>query len=91
MLFYMIVGLTVLIDGYLIRKFLVHVSDCLNLVCHRTSLSKQFLSFVWALCLSIPETTTNTVATFSSKQSMEGFGFGLIIGSGIYGKCISKN
>lgn len=81
----MIIGLTVLIDGYLIRTFVITL-DCLNKFCEKSNLSKQLLAFIWAICLSIPETTTNTIATFSPKISMEGFGFSLIIGSGIYGR-----
>jgi len=75
-LFYIIIGLTVLIDGYLIL--------CLNKVANQKHIPKKTLAFVWALCLAIPETTTNTISTFFSKKEMEGFGFGLIIGSGIY-------
>jgi Ca2+/Na+ antiporter len=36
------------------------------------------------MCLSIPEAINNLVSCFSNKQELIGFGFGMIIGSGIF-------
>ena len=69
-------GLTTLIENYLI--------PCLKNISKKVDISKDCLNFAWALCISIPETINNFVSCFSKSNKLLGFGFGIIIGSGVY-------
>lgn len=69
-------GLTILIENYLI--------PCLKNISKKVDISKDCLNFSWALCISIPETINNFVSCFSKSNKLLGFGFGIIIGSGVY-------
>ena len=40
-----------------------------------------------AIGCSVPEMTTNILSCFDDNKEMIGFGFGAIVGSGIFGIC----
>lgn len=47
--------------------------------------------FCIAIGNSIPELSTNLLSCLSDKPEMIGFGFGAIVGSGVFGMVIQHN
>jgi hypothetical protein len=48
-------------------------------------LTETFSGILLAIGCSVPEMTTNTLSCFNKSQEMIDFGFGAIVGSGVFG------
>jgi len=55
-------------------------------ICDKLQISETASGCLIAIASTIPEFTANMISVFHQNQEMLDFGFGTIIGSGIYGK-----
>lgn len=53
-------------------------------ICIKYNFSEGLAGMLVAFGMSIPEMTTNVLSCFDDNQEMIGFGFGTILGSGIF-------
>jgi Ca2+/Na+ antiporter len=83
--FYVLIGLTHLINEYMMRNHLSSSLACLENLSHEFNLSQSSTGILVAVGISIPELTTNILSVFGDNQEMIGYGFGAIVGSGVFG------
>lgn len=88
---YLILGQSILIDGYLLSKNpkyqnFKNKKETLQKITEKYKIKKTVVNFIWCMCLCIPETVNNIVSCMSANENLISFGFASIIGSGIFGK-----
>lgn len=58
---------------------------CLEKISARFKLKESIAGIILAFGCSLPEMTTNILSCTNSRKSMIGYGFGTIVGSGVFG------
>lgn len=61
------------------------MTACLEKLSSKFDLSETATGILVAIGISIPEMTTNILSVFGGEPEMVGYGFGSIVGSGVFG------
>jgi Ca2+/Na+ antiporter len=83
--FYILIGLTYMINGFLMRFYYLKKA-CLEKISKKFNLKETSTGVLLAIGCSVPEMTTNILSCFDENEEMIDFGFGSIVGSGVFGK-----
>lgn len=73
-------------EGKIIIFFIIFCLACLDTISRNFKLKEYGTGVLLAIGCSVPEMTTNIISCFSERKEMVGFGFGVIVGSGVFGK-----
>ena len=84
LLLYLIFGM-----GYLINNYLISSIDQIAKIL-KIRKNEFFFGVLLAICNSIPEFSTNILSCFAKEKEMVNYGFGTIVGSGVFGNKINS-
>ena len=78
-------AMAILVEKYLLCKEEKWNIACFQNIADKYKFDDQVTGYLLAIASSIPELTTNSMASFTQNTSMLQFGMGAITGSGAYG------
>ena len=72
------------------RITVIHLIACLQTIIKKYKLQPNLAGFLIAVGCSVPEFSTNMISCLSEKPELVGFGFGAVVGSGVFGNIFSS-